>query len=191
MARRRATRATASGASRTRAAGSSRRWRSSSCARCSLTGWAWTRTIPWQEPTGGTMHLSSADHSVTPPRVEVPREYNAAYDLIERNLGAGRAGKVAFHDDSGSVTYAQLAARVNRFGSGLMALGLRMEDRVLLAMHDTADWPVAFLGAIRAGIVPVAVNTLLTTKDYQYMLSDSRAIALVVSEALMPQFKPI
>jgi len=137
------------------------------------------------------MQLSSADHSVSPPRIEVPREYNAAYDLIERNLQAGRGAKTAFHDDAGSVTYAELAERANRFGSGLLAMGLRMEDRVLIAMHDTMDWPVAFLGAIRAGIVPVAVNTLLTTKDFEYMLADSRAQALVVSEALLPQFKPI
>jgi len=137
------------------------------------------------------MALSSADHSVSPPRVTIPREYNAAVDLIERNLQAGRGGKVAFHDDAGSLTYAQLAERINRFGSGLQAAGLRMEERILLAMHDTCDWPVAFLGAIRAGIVPIAVNTLLTTKDYEYMLSDSRAKALVVSEALLPQFKPI
>ena len=121
----------------------------------------------------------------------MPREYNAAWDLIERNLQAGRGAKVAFHDDAGSITYAQLAERVNRFGSGLLAMGLRMEDRVLIAMHDTADWPVAFLGAIRAGIIPVAVNTLLTGKDFRYMLSDSRAKALIVSEALLPQFKPI
>jgi benzoate-CoA ligase len=137
------------------------------------------------------MELSRADHSSSPPRIDVPREYNAAYDLIERNLRAGRGAKVAFHDDAGALTYAQLAERVNRFGSGLLAMGLRMEDRVLLAMHDTADWPVAFLGAIRAGIVPVAVNTLLTPKDYEYMLADSRAKALVVSEALLPQFKPV
>jgi benzoate-CoA ligase len=123
--------------------------------------------------------------------MDVPRDYNAAHDLIDRNLRAGRGAKAAFHDDRGSITYAQLAERVNRFGSGLLAMGLRMEERVLIAMHDTADWPVAFLGAIKAGIVPVAVNTLLTTKDYQYMLSDSRAKALVVSEALLPQFKPI
>src|SRR5512134_1589863 len=137
------------------------------------------------------MELSRADHSTSPPRIDVPREYNAAYDLIERNLRAGRGAQVAFQDDAGTLTYAQLAERVNRFGSGLLALGLRMEDRVLIAMHDTADWPVAFLGAIKAGIVPVAVNTLLTAKDYEYMLSDSRARALVVSEALLPQFKPV
>ena len=72
---------------------------------------------------------------------------------------------------------------MNRFGNHLLSLGLRMEDRILIAMHDSIDWPVAFLGAIKAGIVPIAVNTLLTPKDYEYMLSDSRAKALLVSRA--------
>jgi benzoate-CoA ligase len=137
------------------------------------------------------MELSRADHSVSPPRIEVPREYNAAHDLLERNMRIGRAGKVAFHDDAGSITYAALAERANRFGSGLLAMGLRMEDRILLALHDTVDFPTAFLGAIKAGIIPIAVNTLLTARDYEYMLSDSRAKVLVVSEALLPQFKPV
>jgi len=137
------------------------------------------------------MELSRADHSASPPNIEIPREYNAAHDLLERNMRIGRAEKIAFHDDAGSITYAALAERANRFGSGLLALGLRMEDRVLLALHDTIDFPSAFLGAIKAGIVPIAVNTLLTAKDFEYMLSDSRARALVVSEALLPQFKPV
>jgi benzoate-CoA ligase len=137
------------------------------------------------------MSLSQADHSVSPPRVEIPREYNAAVDLIERNLRAGRGGKIAYLDDAGQVTYAELAERVDRFGNGLLALGLEMEHRVLLAMLDTIDWPVAFLGAIKAGVVPVAVNTLLTSADYEYMLNDSRARALIVSEALLPQFVPL
>jgi benzoate-CoA ligase len=79
---------------------------------------------------------------------------------------------------------------VNRFGSALQALGLQMEERILIAMPDCIEWPVAFLGAIKAGILPIAVNTLLTPKDYEYMLSDSRARALVVSESLLPQFRP-
>ncbi len=135
--------------------------------------------------------LSAADHSVSPPKIHIPREYNAAYDLIERNLAAGRAGKVAFVDDAGETTFGELAERVNRFGSGLRAMGLEMEQRVLLALTDTIDFPIAFLGAIKAGIIPVAVNTLLTAKDYEYMLSDSRAKALVVSEQLLPQFAPL
>ena len=137
------------------------------------------------------MGLSTADHSVAPPRIDVPRDYNAAHDLIERNLAAGRGAKIAYIDDAGATTYAQLAERVDRFASGLTALGLDMEQRVMIAMLDTIDWPVAFLGAIKAGIVPVAVNTLLTTKEYEFMLADSRARALVVSEALLPAFAPL
>ena len=143
----------------------------------------------WEE--GNLPSLSTADHSVSPPRINVPRDYNAAHDLIERNLAAGRSGKVAFIDDAGQYTYGDLAQRVNRFGSGLLSLGLKMEDRVLLALTDTIDFPAAFLGAIKAGIVPVAVNTLLTTKDYEYMLSDSQAKVIVVSENLLPQFAPL
>jgi benzoate-CoA ligase len=122
------------------------------------------------------------------PAMQVPRDYNAAHDLIERNLREGRSGKVAFIDDSGRYTFGELAERVNRFGSGLQAMGLGMEDRVLLALSDTIDFPTAFLGAIKAGTIPVAVNTLLTPDDYQHMLSDSRARALIVSEHLFPQF---
>ena len=121
----------------------------------------------------------------------IPRDYNAAEDLLGRNLKAGRGAKTAFVDDAGSITYADLAVRASRFGNGLKALGLQMEDRVMLAMLDTIDWPTAFLGAIKAGIVPIAANTLLTAKDYAFMLGDSRAKALVVSEALLPQFAPI
>ncbi len=123
--------------------------------------------------------------------MELPRNYNAAADLVDGNLKAGRAGKVAYIDDAGQCTYGELAERVNRFGNHLRSLGLRMEDRILIAMHDSIDWPVAFLGAIKAGIVPIAVNTLLTTKDYEFMLSDSRATALLVSAPLKPQFEPL
>src|SRR3989304_5069288 len=117
---------------------------------------------------------------------DIPRSYNAADDLVGRNLKAGRGGKLAYIDDAGQYTYGELAERVNRLGSALLAMGLRMEDRILIAMHDSIDWPVAFLGAIKAGIVPVAVNTLLTPKDYEFMLSDSRARALPASQPPPP-----
>jgi benzoate-CoA ligase len=134
---------------------------------------------------------SSADHSVSPPAVTIPRDYNAAYDLIERNLAAGRAARVAYIDDAGEYSFGELAQRIDRFGSGLLSMGLEMEHRILLALTDTIDFPTAFLGAIKAGIVPIAANTLLTPKDYEYMLSDSRAKALVVSEPLLSQFAPL
>ncbi len=121
---------------------------------------------------------------------EIPREYNAAVDLVERNL-KGRAAKVAYIDDAGSYTFADLAERVNRAANALVGLGVEREERVALALLDTIDFPAAFLGAIKAGIVPVALNTLLTTPDYDYMLKDSRAKVLVVSEALLKAFLPL
>lgn len=123
--------------------------------------------------------------------IEFPQPYNAAVDLVERNLRAGRADKIAVLDDQGSYTYAQVADRVNRFAGALTALGVCTEQRILLCLHDSIDFPTAFLGAIKAGIVPIPVNTLLTSKDYDFMLRDSRVQVLVVSEALVDTLKPI
>jgi benzoate-CoA ligase len=135
--------------------------------------------------------LSHADHSVSPPRITFPRAYNAAADLVERHLVAGRGNEVAFIDDAGSCSYASLAQRVNRCANAWRGLGLRIEDRVLLLMHDSIDFPVAFLGAIRAGVVPIPCNTLLTAADYEFVLSDSRARAVVVSAPLLPMIAPL
>ncbi len=135
--------------------------------------------------------LSSADHSINPPQVRIPRDYNAAHDLLERNLKAGRGSKIAVIDDAGSYTYQDLAHRANRFANALQDLGIQREQRIMLALHDSIDFPAAFLGAIKAGVVPIAVNTLLPTKDFDYMLRDSRACTLVVSESLYETFAPI
>src|SRR5215813_6494994 len=124
--------------------------------------------------------------SVTePPQISISQAYNAAVDLIARNLKAGRADKLAFRDGNASLTYGALAEQVDRCTNALRALGLEPEQRVMLLLLDTIDFPVAFLGAIKAGLVPVPVNTLLTPADYDFMLRDSRARALIVSEALM------
>jgi benzoate-CoA ligase len=135
--------------------------------------------------------LSSADHSVSPPRLAIPRRYNAAADLLGRNLAAGRAGKTAYIDDSGSCTFAELDGRASAFANVLRALGVQQEQRIALCLHDTIDFPAAFLGAIKAGVVPVALNTLLTRGEYEYMLADSRARLAVVSAALLPLFEPL
>ena len=112
--------------------------------------------------------------------------YNAAADLIERNLTAGRGAKTAFIDDRGHCSYAEFAERVSRFADGMRRLGVHPEHRVLLCLHDTIDFPTAFLGAIKAGIVPVAVNTQLSPEEFAFMLADSRARAVVVSAPVLP-----
>ena len=138
-----------------------------------------------------SMQLSQADHSVTPPQIDIPRVYNAAADLLLRH--SARADKAAYVDaiSGAHLSYAQLNEQSHRFAQGLLTLGLRQEDRVLLCMHDSLLWPVAFLGCLLAGVVPVAVNTLLTSQDYAFMLQDSRARALLVSKALWPVFAPV
>lgn len=135
--------------------------------------------------------LSTVDHRVSPPVIDIPRCYNAAHDLIERNLLAGRQDKPAFIDDNGAYTYADVARRTSAFANVLGQLGVAAEQRILLCIHDTIDFPTAFLGAIKAGVVPIAINTLLTQGDYEYMLTDSAAKIAVVSEALLPLFQPL
>jgi benzoate-CoA ligase family protein len=127
-----------------------------------------------------------------PTRVgAIPRHYNFAADIIDRNLKAGRAEKPAFIDPRGTWSYGQLADRVARFAASLRALGVRREERVLIALLDTIDWPTAFLGCLKAGVVAVPVNTLMTEDDYRFMLADSRARVLVVSDALFDRFKTL
>ncbi len=119
------------------------------------------------------------------PEVAAPGErFNFAQHLIE--LNAGRPAKAAFVDDLGAVAYGELEDRIRRMAAGLKSIGLRREERVLLLMQDCNDWPVAFLGAMYAGLVPVAVNTLLTADDYAFMLENSRSQAVLVSGALLP-----
>jgi benzoate-CoA ligase len=112
--------------------------------------------------------------------------YNAAADLIERNLAAGRGAKTAFIDDAGRCSFAELSDRAGRFANLLRRLGVQREQRVLLCLHDGIDFPTAFLGAIEAGIVPVAVNTQLGAGDFAFMLADSRVRAVVVSAPVLP-----
>jgi len=119
-------------------------------------------------------------HPASPP----PTEFNFAQHLIAVN--AKRGDKTALIDDARSLTYGELAEQIRHFAGGLKALGLRREERVLLLMQDSCDWVVAFLGSLYAGVVPVAVNTLLTPDDYAFMLRNSRAQAVLVSGALLP-----
>jgi 4-hydroxybenzoate-CoA ligase len=113
------------------------------------------------------------------------REYNAAVDFVDRNVAEGRGGKPAFIDSTRTITYGELRDAAARVGPMLERLGLRREDRIAMMMLDTVDFPILFWGAIRAGFVPIPLNTLLTAEQYHYILKDSRAKALFVSTPLL------
>ena len=114
--------------------------------------------------------------------------YNAAADLLDRNR---HRMKPAVIDDRGSYSYAELADRADRFAGYLASLRLPVESRILLCLQDTINFPVACLGAIKAGVVPVMVNPLLTSADLSYMLEDSRARLLVASSAAWSALAPV
>ena len=127
----------------------------------------------------------------TTSTINMRRVYNAAHDLLQPNLDAGRGEKTAFIDDRGATSYRELDERSSSFAHALGDMGISMEQRILLCLHDSADFPIVFLGAIKAGVVPVAVNTLLSAGDYEYMLDDSRARIAIVSAPLLPLFAPL
>jgi benzoate-CoA ligase len=115
--------------------------------------------------------------------MSLPARFNFAEHLFA--LNRSHADRIAYIDDRGTLSYGQLEDRARRLAAALKAAGVRREERVLLLMLDNTDWPVSFLGCLYAGIVPVAVNTLLTPEDYAYMLDHSRAQAALVSGALL------
>jgi 4-hydroxybenzoate-CoA ligase len=115
--------------------------------------------------------------------------YNAVTWLLDRNVDEGRGAKLAFTDTVSELSYGDLQTQSRRLANLLRRLGVRREERVAMIMLDTVDFPIVFLGAIRAGVVPVPLNTLLTSEQYAYVLADCRAKVLFISEALLPVVK--
>jgi 4-hydroxybenzoate-CoA ligase len=114
------------------------------------------------------------------------RDYNAAVDFVDRNVAEGRGDKTAFIDPSRNLTYSELSIATARIGPMLARMGLEPENRIALVLLDTVDFPILFWGAIRAGIIPVLLNTRLNAEQYRFLLEDSRAKAVFVSTALLP-----
>src|SRR6195256_615524 len=110
---------------------------------------------------------------------------NAVDYFIDRHLREGRGDRLALADPWRSLTYAKLATASAQFAAGLRAAGIERERRVALVMLDTIDFPIAFWGALRAGVIPVPINTLLPADITGYILEDSRTAALFVSAPLL------
>ena len=105
---------------------------------------------------------------------------NAFDYFVARHVREGRGDRVAFTDPWRSLTYAELDAASARFAAGFAAAGITREQRIALVMLDIIDFPIAFWGALRAGVIPVPINTLLPPDIIGYILQDSRAAALFV-----------
>jgi benzoate-CoA ligase len=115
-----------------------------------------------------------------------PEDFNFAAHLLQLNSEHPQA--VAYIDDAGELTYGELAIKVRRFAHSLIRLGFGEEQRLILLSEDRNAWPIAFLGAMYAGVVPLPLNTLLTSDDYAYLIDHSGAAGAVVSSSLLPVF---
>jgi 4-hydroxybenzoate-CoA ligase len=119
------------------------------------------------------------------------RPYNAVSDFVDANVARGLGNKCAFSDGTRSLTFSELQDKTFRFARALRELGLKQESRIALLLLDTVDFPVAFWGSLRAGVICIPLNTLLTSEQYHYVLDDSRAEALIVSAPLLKTVAPV
>ena len=135
-------------------------------------------------------HTVEIDVSERPSRLRFAAEFNVAVPFIDRHLDEGRGAKNAIRTADGDVTYAELATNVNRCAALLSRFGLARGDRMLMVVKDCPAFFYLFWGAIKAGIVPVPLNTLLRATSYTYMIEDSGAGALVYSPEFAEEVLP-
>src|SRR5437762_2389179 len=116
--------------------------------------------------------------------------YNLAVHFVDRHIREERGGKTAVICESGRLTYADIAAMVNRVGNGLLELGVQPGQRVLLVLPDIAEFAAAYFGVMKIGAVAVPTSTALRASDYAYFLAESQARVAIISSTLLPEFEP-
>jgi acetyl-CoA synthetase len=117
----------------------------------------------------------------------IPDRYNASRILFD-NLAKGRGEAVALTGPAGERSYAELCTDAARWGHGFISLGLQRGDRILLFLDDTPAYPAAFFGAVRAGFVPLLINTLTPPDLLQFYLADSAATVAVAEAEFASRF---
>ncbi|MBK17898.1 MAG: benzoate--CoA ligase [Rhodospirillaceae bacterium] len=135
-------------------------------------------------------NIVEVDRSVVPNALNFAPRFNVAVPFIERHLSEGRAGKVAIQTVDEKWSYQKLNDRVNQYGNHLLSLGIEPGDRLMMVVRDCPDFIAMFFGAIKAGIIPAPVNTLLRIEDYQYLIADSACAGFVYSLQFSEILKP-
>jgi acyl-coenzyme A synthetase/AMP-(fatty) acid ligase len=129
-------------------------------------------------------HRVAIDESVVPNALHFSANFNVAVTFIDRHLDEGRGQRTALRHQGGAVSYAQLAENVGRAGNALLSLGIAPGERLIMAAFDEPIFFYVFWGAIKAGIIPIAVSTFLKTAEYRFLASDAACSAFVYSSAL-------
>jgi benzoate-CoA ligase family protein len=132
----------------------------------------------------------TVDRSRSPSAIAFEAGFNAAVPFVDRHLPEGRGAKAAIRTAAGEVTYAELAASVNRCGNALLRQGLARGQRLLLVVKDCPEFFYLFWGAIKAGVIPVPLNTILRTADYRGIIEDSACSGVVFSPEFAAEVEP-
>ena len=123
--------------------------------------------------------------------LNLPDTYNAATTFVDDNIAQGRGQRTAIYYQDQKVTYQEVFEKVNRTGNAFKDLGIEIENRVLLVLPDSPEFAFSFFGAIKIGAVPIPTNPWMAAKDYDYLLNDSRARAIIVHESVLPEIEKI
>jgi benzoate-CoA ligase family protein len=120
---------------------------------------------------------------------DLPSSFNMVSLLLERHLTGDHAKSPAIIFQDEKITYGQLGRMANKVGNGLMQLGIKPGDRVILLLHDRPEFMAVFLGAMKIGAVPVPINMLATQHDLEYFITDSQATAVVIENEIHEKLK--
>src|SRR5262249_43555832 len=123
--------------------------------------------------------------------LDLPDIYNAATTFVDDNIAQGRGQRTAIHYQDRKVSYQEVFDKVNRTGNALKGLGVEIEHRVLLVLPDSPEFAFSFFGAIKIGAIPIPTNPWMAAKEYDYLLNDSRARAIIVHESVLSEIKKI
>ncbi len=116
---------------------------------------------------------------------------NAATYFVDRHISEGRDGKVAFVQGGRALTYGDLKRDTDRMVEFYARHAIPRESRAAMLVLDCLEFPIIFWGSLKAGVIPVCLNTLLTTEQYRYILQDCRARVLFVSAPLIEVVAPL
>ena len=122
--------------------------------------------------------------AVPPGYGQVPAQLNITGEVLDKSLALGRGARKAFVGPAGELTYDELNRRVCNFARQAMAQGIARGDRVLVRIWNSFEFPVALLGLMKIGAVPVLQNCATGLADVQYVLEHSDAVAAVTLNEL-------
>ncbi|WP_407661641.1 acyl-CoA synthetase [Haladaptatus caseinilyticus] len=119
------------------------------------------------------------------PELHYPKSLNAAVELVDKNVEAGRGDEVAIYFEDKKITYDELLERVNSLGNALLDLGVEPGDRVFVRFPNRPEYAISCLALQKIGAIPVPSMKLLQAKECTYVVEDSGATTALVHDGLL------